>query len=323
MLMLLLACPPAPDSSTDSGNEPACTASFNQVFPADGSTNVYIRSPLQFYLTQPDPSAQIVTDIPGHMSVSEDGRILSWIADGPMAPQSSNSLTLQGCFGTATTHFQTSWAGQPLEAGVAGRSYLLNLKGGRADTQVAELMTPYLVGFVRLEVLTQTQTALSLRAAYSRTNDFSEECTVTQQYAVFQDQPYFVTIPSDLAFPHLYHAQLSGTFTPDGSRVEGLHLTGQWDVRDLEADGLNPDGETPEQLCGILAAVKLPCTRCDDGELRCVDLSASLIPGEELRVSPATAETCSACSHTPLTGPWLIGGLLAGLFRRRPQSSCS
>lgn len=322
MLWLLLACP-SPTDSADTVEEDVCTAEFNKVFPEDASTGVYIRTPLQFYLTQPDPSAQIATDIPGHMETSEDGRVLSWIPDDPLQPESSNSLTLNGCFGSASTHFQTSRAGQPLESDLQGRTWLLQFKQGRADTPSTELLAPYLLGYVRMEVLRQTSTALTLRSTYSRDASFAEECEVAQQFAVFNEAPNFTTIPSNLAFPHLYHAQLSGTFTPDAKRIEGIHITGQWDVRDLEADGLNTQGETPEHLCGILAAVHLPCTPCDDGEPLCMELSASLIPADEWVGSPGEDKSCSGCNSSAIpVGGWLFAGMLAAFGRRR-QSDCS
>lgn len=318
MLFWLLACPsPEVVDSTPPIDSGACRATYISAFPADASTDAYWRTPIAFYLTEADPSALIQTDIPGTQERSADGREIRWKLSEALLPNHSYTVSISGCFGSASTTFQTSNIGSPLEEGVVleGKQYLMALDQGRSDTQVADLLAPYLGGFLRLEVVDVRETALSLRASYSRTRNFDENCEIASQFAVFNDAPYFVTIPGDIPFPSMYDVQLSGTFTPDGQKIEGIHLRGTWDIREVPLEALNID-YTADQLCGMMQSVKLPCVPCRDGAAFCADLSVSLIPANPMDAAPVPEEICTGCNSTASTAYWLT---LFPLFLLRPR----
>ena len=87
--LLLLGClDGAKEETGDSVPADPCISEVTTTFPADGAVDVYVRAPLSFYLTQADTVSeggpQIRTDIPGRLSVAEQGRRIDWVPEGPL-----------------------------------------------------------------------------------------------------------------------------------------------------------------------------------------------------------------------------------------------
>ncbi len=326
--LLLLGClDGAKEETGDSVIADPCISEVTTTFPADGAVDVYVRAPLSFYLTQADTVSeggpQIRTDIPGRLSVAEQGRRLDWVPEAPLAPLTDYALTVALCSGETTVRFRTGEAGAPLTVEpslLEGRSWRLQLKQGRAEGQVADLIAPYLIGEVLLSVDDVREYAMTVRGTFSSDGSRGRACDLGTQQAVFRDAPYFVTIPTDLPFPALYGLQVEGTFSPDGERIDGVRIHGFWDARDLTRLGLDSE-YTPERLCGLLGSLQLPCTACRDGEPLCMEVAGALIPGVAAEAMPPIGEVCEGCAVAG--GAGLPMGPLAGfawlVSRRRPR----
>ena len=64
---ILAAC------STDvrnQGSGPKCSTTIVATYPVDGSSNFYYRDAIEFYLSTPDSTAEVVTDIDGEQYTS-------------------------------------------------------------------------------------------------------------------------------------------------------------------------------------------------------------------------------------------------------------
>lgn len=319
-MLFLFACPAPEDSAEPQESETsACIADPLTAFPADQEANAYWKTPIEFAISQPDATAEVVTDIPGHVVISEDGRVYRWVPDGALEPHTSYTVTLKACFGEMVTTFTTGAYGDGLSVdpeSLEGREFELDLLEGRSDSQVATLIRPYLMGKVRVRITDVRDRAMTVQGQYSFRGDFSDVCDVGTQYAVFDRPPAFITIPTDLPFPSLYDFRIDGTLSADGEEMLA-HVEGQWDVRDLSKIEYDI-GYTPDQLCGVMAAAALPCQPCQDGENYCMNLSASLVPGKSKEPIVKSDQQCTSCASA--SGPAFLG-VFAGLgllLRARP-----
>ena len=62
MAAVLAACS---TDVTNQGSSPNCSTTIEATYPVDGSSNFYYRDAIEFYLSSPDPSARVMTDIEG------------------------------------------------------------------------------------------------------------------------------------------------------------------------------------------------------------------------------------------------------------------
>lgn len=316
MLLWLLACPPTPEPDSEESSPPSLCPEVVSVWPETGAVDVYPRTNLRFTLSQADESARIVTDLPGYELVEAKGQVHRWILTEALAPLTPYNIVIEGCFGRAENHFVTSDLGAPLQDPelLVGAAYRIDLSAGIAENPATGLLLGQTEDPIWLVVERVEGPALGLSGVGSIVGG---TCSLGQQDAIFQGNPYFVTIPGDLEVrPRIEQLQLSGTFTADGSRIEGLHARGRLDVRDISR--LLPE-YTPEGFCGLLQGFQLSCVPCSDGAVNCVDIEASLIPAERAERRPQPEQPCSSCSAlpAPLGLPSIVFGILFGTRRRQ------
>lgn len=120
------------DADTDSDTE-RCGITLESTVPANNSVDAYYRAPLEFVLSGPDETARIETAIPGTLSRSPSGEILTFTPSAPLVPSTSYTARLHGCFGTAELSFTTSALGTPVTdpSVLEGRVYAIDLTQGR------------------------------------------------------------------------------------------------------------------------------------------------------------------------------------------------
>lgn len=79
---------------------------------------------------------------------------------------------------------------------------------------------------------------------------------------------------------------MSGVVSDDGQRLTQLTLSGEVDLRQVEALEFG----TAENLCGSMADLELPCVPCDDGEATCARMQIEGITGSRVDVEVEAIE---------------------------------
>jgi hypothetical protein len=93
LYLCLLGCgekSPSDGGGGDSGGSGMadCAVSIDATFPEDGATDHYYLDPVRFVLSEPDGSAEVVTDVPGTTTTEDGGTTIVFTPDEPLAPSS-------------------------------------------------------------------------------------------------------------------------------------------------------------------------------------------------------------------------------------------
>jgi hypothetical protein len=306
--LLLAGCP---------GKDPECVIILKSVYPESGSTNGYYRAAIDFELSNPDPAAVITTDIPGAQSTSSDGKHILWTPSEPLDPNTAYSACLSWCGGDTCTDFTTSSAGLPLDDrdALVGNSYIFDLHSGRVPIPagLGDVLIDNLEAVILLGVTSVGTSSVDLIGAVS---DLDLAPDVVQDYcaptigfagADFSDEPYVsfgnpaFTLTAAGETIDVFDAELTGTFAPDGSAIEGMTFHGTIDTRPLAP--LVDDGDGSEgAICDLAENFNTSCVTCpSDGQNFCLEIEADHITAAlaDLNVVPICEANAPACDPGP------------------------
>lgn len=315
LLLLALSFAACTDKGDDTGSTATqCTATVASTFPASGEEQFY-RDDFGFVLSAPDASASIVTDVPGTLSVSEDGLTLAWVPTEPLAPSTAYTASLEWCGGSAPLSFSTSALGTPLAdpGAILGNVYELDLPNANI-VQPAGIggVLSTLLEVVLTEVVVVTADEVDVLGAVAVPNSdpaTEDYCIPTIDFpaADFSEQPFLHLGPADVdlvvsgAIVTVGDLELTGAFAADGSHLGNGVLTGLVDTRPLSL-AQNPEGDGSD-ICELVGSFNVECEPCvSDGQAFCLDLRAEDIVAE-LRVDADLVEitgyNCEGCESAP------------------------
>ncbi len=284
--MLLTGCT---DIISPVETEPTCDTTIPETWPVDGDPGVYHRSPVEFTLSEPDPSAAVIAE----QTTRNDGLTVVYTPTDPLDPLTTYEVGLEYCRGTATIDFTTSELGQDLqgEFDLEGRVYLADFNTVRHVTGdgVADVISTFLGDYVLLEVIEASEHVLQLRVALAIEDSegfVQDPCGVTVDLpeADFNAMPYFIHPTRDvelIAFGvemQMNDFSASGTFAPDASWIGGIAITVTLDTRQAaQMLGVHED-----DICLLAENVGLACQPCSDGQPYCGTLIMDDLSAEEV-----------------------------------------
>lgn len=316
--LVLMGCPGGDDKDTDtagdldSGSTADCEIEVEETVPATGAVDAYYRGTIEFRLDDPDPTAEIETDIPGVQSTNEAGDVVYWTPSEPLAPNTAYTATLHYCGGDAEISFTTSALGSEISdpQSLVGKTYVLDLQGARIvqPDGIGSVLTSYLTQDILVGVDAVTDTKIQMIGAIGAEDaspprqDFCDP-TIPFPEADFDESPFFVIGPEDTTLSVAGYAitigqlEISGTFAADGSYFGGGTLSGTIDTRPL--DGLVSDTGEPGAVCALATNFGAECEPCPaDGEAYCLNLVADQIVAEEVSATTlqvVAGNDCTGC----------------------------
>lgn len=300
-LFALVACGDKADDSDSSGDNggnggDGCGITVDSTIPSQDSADAYYRADIEFTLSDPDSTAALTTDIPGHQEPSEDGLTVKWVPDAPLSPSTAYSVTLDYCGGSVQLDFTTSDLGTSMSdpSILVGRTYVLALGDARIvePAGIGSVLSSYLTTDILLGVSTVTDTSLDIIGAVAVadvTPDVQDFCTPTIPFptADFSEQPFFTVGPQTTTLAvagyeiEIGDLNVTGTFAADGSYFDGGTLSGTIDTRPLAP--LIDDSGNEGAICDLAVNFGAECEACSsDGEPYCLTLVADQILAEQL-----------------------------------------
>lgn len=290
------------DESDSGGEDPVntCTTpiSVASTLPDDGATGVYVGDTIEVTFSAADEGATLTLLTPDGSSISGTstwrGPTLVFEPDAQLEPETRYTATVDFSCGNPTFAFTTSATGKALTVELDGRTYDMSLDGARIlqPDGVQDLVE----GFVSADVLVgvmATSPALSFLGGIAAADSdplTQDACVRTVPFpdGDLSASPTFKIGPGDSSFAvgdadlTIYDLELSGTFTADGTGVDGIKLSGLADTRNVGA--AFSDSATEETACNLADAAGVECEPCPDGENYCITieidrLTATEIPG--------------------------------------------
>lgn len=264
--------------------------------PADGSTGVFVDTPVTVDVTGVDPTFDIdVTQggTPVAGSGSFSGNTFVWTPAVPLMPSTTYVVDATWCSGqqTFSTDFTTSAIGSPTDTfSLVDTTYEIDLSDpGVVWVQpagVGALLGSQLDG-IPLLMGVQNATASNLEVivaigAEGSNPPVQDECSETTTSSTdFASNPFFDDL--ELSFPLLGvpfgPLPLSGAFSPDGSTAV-LSLQGSIDTRPLVP--LLAPGGADDEICNLMLAFGVNCVTCPTGGDFCLPMHIENLVAEEL-----------------------------------------
>ncbi|MCB9759519.1 MAG: Ig-like domain-containing protein [Alphaproteobacteria bacterium] len=300
------------DKPSDVDSTPiVCEIEVDETFPANGATNAYYRGDIEFHLSEPYTDATIAVDgVTGTTWTNEDGDVVYFTPDAPLAPSTEYTATITTCQDTPIT-FSTSALGTTIGdvTSLNSATYTLDLQSGRIviPPGVGSVLESYLEVTLFMQVEDANSTDISIFGAVADDAGTAQDyCTETLDFPVadFSEAPFFVVGPetTELAVAGyeitIEDLLISGTFAADGSYWGGGVLAGQVDTRPLV--DLVEEGGEDNAICEIVAGFGVACETCPgDGEPYCLSIKAVELSGEETSVTIETIEMSDCHANCP------------------------
>ncbi len=278
----------APDAPQD---ETQCDTTVQATEPEDNTPDHYYRDPIRFILSEPDPTAVVVTDVSGTTSRDADDRTIIFTPDEPLEPSTDYEFGLDYCYGDPEIEFSTSSLGTDIDPDVVleGKVYSLDLTSG--EYTLGERMGDLLnVVFTRRLLFSLEQIdgdSVDVLAAVANGSTLSSEqdlCsrTVSVDGLDLRESPYFTAEVLDKSFGS-YQGELrfarfavSGTIASDASTIGGLAFEATMAVNEM-SEAIDSLGTT-DDICEYAANLGVPCQDCpDDGFEPCISVAAEHI----------------------------------------------
>ena len=326
--LLLTACPPAEDKVGETDDAPdVCDIIIEESLPTVDQIDAYYRGNIEFRLSDPDPTATIVTNIPGSQLPSVDNETFIWEISAPLSPSTAYTATLDYCRGSAVINFGTSALGTAVEdSTLLGRTYTLDLANARIvePAGIGSVLTSYLTQDILVGVDSiadgevQMIGAIGAEDAEPPRQDFCDP-TIPFPAADWSASPYFQIGPQTTTLSvagydiEIGDLEITGTFASDGSYFGGGTLAGTIDTRPLAP--LLDDSGDEGAICDLAINFGATCTACSDDKPFCLTLVADQIIALEVAnttlievggnncmgCESATAETdlSATCEVTP------------------------
>jgi len=258
-------------------------------YPVNGSTNFYYRDAIEFRLSAEDPTAEVVTDIPGEQYTSENGRTILFVPTQALEPLTTYSVGLDYCHGTPSIEFTTSELGGEIASmeEIEGNTYMFYLDGAvyTSGGAVAKALLAVFNKSVLIQILEVDESSIDMRGAVGesingvveqdvcyRTIDLSELGIESADFYYEDAELVMDFYQTELSFLNLL---MSGTFAPDGSWIGGVSLLANVDVRGIsETIGLGD----ADDICTYAKELDSPCEPCSsDDKAYCILIAAEKI----------------------------------------------
>lgn len=284
LLSTVLACAPDVDVRYETPDS-TCATVIDGTYPSPDQADAYYRTPIEFTLSEADPDARVLTDLPGQHYTRAEGRVVGFLPGPPLTPASEYRAALDYCGGTPEITFHTDDIGTSLEAPVkelVGATYTLDLLSGQflhGDT-LATVASGFWDDLLLVSIADVDAEYLDLRIGTLGT-ELQSPCdlSVDLPQADFGEQPYFevddealwLGVTDEIGLT-LLDFSMSGTFSPSAETVQGVTMAGVLDLRELLP--LMP-GTAVSDLCQMAVGTGAPCEPCpDDDTPSCVHIQA-------------------------------------------------
>ena len=315
---MAVACGGEPVEAVDSGSPSSaqtCDTVVTSTEPTNGAMDHYYRDSLRFMLSEPDPTARVITDIVGTTSREDGGSTIVFDPEGNLSPSTEYTVGLDYCYGEPEIAFTTSHYGAPLDASVDmdGRAYSIAFDSGvyTVGENAGELLNAV---FTR-PVLVQFEDAgggfVDIIAAVGKADVQPPEqdlCgrTITLRRVSINELPLLSGGVSDFEFGAqggvLRFASLlfEGTVASDATSLGGIRYEAVMGVAEIV--GLLPDFGNVQSVCDLAENLGIPCSPCpNSSELQCIPMAAKGISAEQIDhtlVAIAEAGTHEDCEPT-------------------------
>ncbi len=286
-----------------SGSGEDCWTEVADSYPEDGAADWYYRSPLEVYLSEPDPTATVTleqdgTPVSGTVEVDDDGQQLRFTPDALLSPSTAYTLAVTVCGGdvASSLSFTTSDLGTPLACDLDDHAYVLDHAGGRyvEPRALAELLFESLEDNLIVGLTGNAAGGVDAQAARSDGwGGRQDYCLPSIDLTTSSwTDPTFVLDPVDVVLPMagllvpVEDLTIAGSVAADCSRVGGVSWTGALDARALgPLLGELLGSEDPDEICVLFESFGVECAACtDDGAPYCVPVKVTDIEGEDLGV---------------------------------------
>lgn len=278
-------------------------------FPADGATDVFYRTTVELTLDEADPSVLIAlsdgAEVPGSTTV--DGTRAVFVSDDPLAPSTEYTATASHACREPSWTFTTSSTGVPT-VDLTGRAWSADMSSGRfvEPAGVGPLVQQFLSTTVLIGVESHAPTTLVMIGASANSDGTTQDdCIASSRWSDvdFSEDPHFVTaidaIPVASGVELVFRSgEVSGSFAPDGSRIDGLRISGVIDTHSIATlingncvDGFSNYPACLNAACNLLQTFGLACEDCADGTgEHCLALDVDSITANEV-AGPLVART--------------------------------
>ena len=296
---MAVACGGDPKETADSGSTssaPTCSTVVTSTDPTNGAMDHYYRDSLRFVLSEPDPTARVITDIVGTTSREDGGTTIVFTPEGNLSPSTEYTVGLDYCYGEPEIAFTTSHYGAPLDAsaGLDGRAYSIAFDTGvyTVGENAGELLNAV---FTR-PVLVQFEDAgggfVDIIAAVGKAGVQPPEqdlCgrTITLRRVSINELPLLSGGVSDFEFGAqggvLRFASLlfEGTVASDATSLGGIRYEAVMGVTEIV--GLLPEFGNLESVCDLAENLGIPCSPCpNNSELQCIPMAAKGIGADQI-----------------------------------------
>jgi len=316
LVSLIAACGKGADSETaDSGSgdkAPLCSTVVTSTDPGNGSMDHYYRDPIRFYLSEPDPTAQVITDMVGETRREDGGSTIVFEPRGNLSPSTEYSAGLDYCYGEPEITFTTSHYGVPLEASadLSGRAYSIAFNSGEytVGENAGELLNavftrPVLVQFEEVNGgFVDITAAIGMPGVQPPQQDMCAR-TITLRQVSINELPFLSGGVADFEFGAqggiLRFASLTfeGTVSSDASTLGGIAYDAVMGAEEIVS--LLPEFGNLDSVCDLAENLGIPCSPCpNDSARQCIPMAAKGIYAsqiDETLVSIAEAGTHEEC----------------------------
>ena len=299
-LLSLLACDskvtPAADDTASAPSATDCDVTIDETLPPNASSDAYYRAPVELHLSEPDPSARVIADFSGATTTRDDDATLVYTPDSPLAPDTDYVVGLDYCRGDAEISFRTSWFGGPVTEPLVGRTYVVDLVGGRflQGGNLAGVISAVFNRGLLLHILVEDDDTLTVRAGIStptgeavaqdtcfRTTDVEVDFSTSPFFAIRVDRFAFEAFETEL---DLLGLEVDGTFAPDGGSVGGVAYSLAVSAEDV-AGVLGLEGGA-EEACGFAETLEESCGPCPgDSTVDCLIITTDGIDAPEVALT--------------------------------------
>lgn len=302
---MAMACGTASDDAVDSGpspSDPTCDTVVTSTDPVNGAMDHYYRDSLRFVLSEPDPTARVITDIVGTTSREDGGSTIVFDPEGPLSPSTEYTVGLDYCYGEPEIAFTTSHYGAPLDANATldGRAYSIAFASGvyTVGENAGELLNAV---FTR-PVLVQFEDAgggfVDIIAAVGKADVQPPEqdlCgrTITLRQVSINELPLLSGGVADFEFGAqdgvLRFASLlfEGTVASDATTLGGIRYEAVMGVAEIV--GLLPEFGDLQSVCDLAENLGIPCSPCPNSPaLQCIPLAAKGIRADQIEQTLVT-----------------------------------
>jgi len=291
---------------------PSCDTIVQSTSPSNGSMGHYYRDPIVFHLSEPDPTAIVVSDIVGDTTLEDDGATILFTPQGNLSASTQYTIGLDYCYGEPEIEFTTSHYGATLEASteLLGSTYSLEFTGGEytLGEDAGELMNSVFTRPLLLELVVVNEATMDIRLAVGKPGvvpHVQDTCgrTITLRSVSLNELPFISGGVEDFAFGahggmlRFSSLAFEGTFASDGETMGGIAYEATMGVPEL-VDLLSDFGGEDE-LCSLSENLGIPCVDCGDGSgdscisIAAKGIEANMIDVELIEITEAgTHEDC-------------------------------